>query len=1139
MPVKKRAWRGRPVVQRSPLKESLSDFYKNSHQICRVNNNSSNLNSSKNSGRSSNKDEWHSWLSVVRNFYREHSRNGRTVCDRVKLDVDVTDVAMLWTKKHGDNRPYIKVEIMGDTVVALLDTGATDSVFGKAGLDFVKKFDLKIFPCGGGIDTADGVGQNIKGYVTVPVKVGNVVRIAKILVVPSLVHKLILASDFCKTFGVVVDYVAESWYSADSTSKPLIWEVRNVCPEVNSVQSRSSLSVAQNRELEAVIKNFKELSWMSGSKLGRTTKIVHKIDTGDAEPVKQRHHNMSPYMLEHLYNELDKMLTLGVVRPSSSPWASPVLLVKKSNGDLRFCFDGRKLNNLTKKDAYPLPHVDHILSKLTGAKYLSSIDLKAAFWQIPLEASSCEKTAFVVPSRGLFEFVVMPFGLNNAAQTQQRLMDTVFGYKLEPFVFVYLDDIIVATPTFEQHIEVLSEVFHRLKDANLTINLEKCEFCLSSLRYLGFLIDSQGLRTDPEKVSAMLNYPRPQSVTELKRFCGLVGWYRRFIPSFSSLTAPITNLIKGKRKLQKIEWNSEADVSFSKIKEALVSAPILARPDFQKRFSLQCDASDVGVGCVLTQEGDDGNEVVIAFASRTLSQQEKKYTVTEKECLAVLFGVEKFRGYIEGTQVRVITDHYSLLWLNRLKDPSGRLARWAVRLQQYDLVIEHRKGSLNTVPDALSRAPLAEISLLSLQDSDRNGDNWYTKMVLNVQNSPEKFPDWMVKDGLLFKHIGDNADVNLNLPEWKMVVPKGRRKDVLLSCHDDPKSAHLGIYKTYGRVQQLYYWPKMRSYVKNYVNHCKICAAQKVNNTSRPGFMGKPKQVSFPWQVVSVDVMGPLPKSSKGFSYLLVVSDYFSKYVLLHPMRQANANTIIKYLENEVFLVYGTPQILTCDNATTFTCKDFQSLCKNYGVKIFFNARYHAQVNQVERVNRVVGTAIRSYIKEGNHKTWDSEIPKIGYALRTAVHEATSFSPVYLNFGRFVPANGKFYGDVGSDPNFNFEPWNRENYAKEISKLPKFFKIVQGHLNKAYRKNAHDYNLRKRPADRYNVGDYVWKKNYVLSSGVQNFAAKLAPKNILCRVHKVISPLVYELIGTEDNKNLGRWHVKDLKSYRGYKSESE
>lgn len=1067
--------------------------------------------------------EWRNWILRVRNFYATNTVS-TNIFDKVEHD-------SLLIQRKQDNRPYIRVLIFNEEMVALVDSGASHSVIGKKGLYLIDRFNLHIFSfCDMNISTADGKNQQVLGYVNLPIQLDGVLKILQVLVVPSLCHNLILGSDFCQLFRLNINFANNSYFFIGN-------EVNlTSINALNCIKPRDELTEEQSIILTKIIEQFQELSWEDGARLGRTNKIVHRINTGNSEPVKQRQHVMSPYMMEHLYEELDRMLEMGVVQPSHSPWSSPILLVKKPGGAYRLCFDGRKLNSLTKKDAYPLPIVENILNKLTGAQYLTSIDLKSAFWQIPLDKSSQEKCAFMVSGRGLFEFTVMPFGLSNAAQTQQRLMDQVLGPSLDPYVFVYLDDIIIATSTFDKHVEILSEVYRRLKDANLTVNLEKCKFCRPSLKYLGYLVDKNGLRTDPDKVAAMLNLPRPENVTELKRFIGTVGWYRRFLKDFSTMTAPLTQLLKKKKKLQKLVWTEEAEKSFQNIKEALISAPILASPNYAKMFYIQCDASHVGLGAVLTQKDDDGNDVVCAFASRTLNDAERKYTVTELELAAVLFGIDKFRPYVEGVKFKVITDHHSLLWLNNLKAPTGRLARWAVKLSQYDIEFEFRKGTHNILPDTLSRAPI-QIALLDEDVGDFKKDKWYEKMCNNVRDDPEKYSDWMISEqGILYKHVISVSIMDASTPQWKIVVPKHRRRQVIEECHDYPVAAHLGIFKTLARVRDLYYWPKLKGDVVKYVKSCRICSAQKSRNNSRPGLMGQPKRVCFPWQLISVDIVGPLPRSSAGNCYILVVSDYFSKYVLLHPMRQAKATTIIKFLENEVFLVYGTPQVLTVDNGTQFTGKLFKDFTKEYGVKIWYNARYHPQVNQVERVNRVVETAIRSYIKDKKHKHWDQEISKIAYALRTAVHEVTGVSPTYINFGRFVPNKGTFYGNIEDVKDINLQPFERDKYIANMQDLPKIYADIQEKLRQAYQRNQHTYNLRKRPSEQYRVGDKLWKKNFVLSKAVDDFSAKLAPKYVLCKVSQVISPLVYRLVD-ENGVDLGCFHQKDLKPFSELEEE--
>ncbi|KMQ85099.1 reverse ribonuclease integrase, partial [Lasius niger] len=368
--------------------------------------------------------------------------------------------------------------------------------------------------------------------------------------------------------------------------------------------------------------------------------------------------------------EVNEMEAAGVIEASHSAWSSPVVIMKKKDGKHRFCIDFRRVNEVTEKDAYPLPQVTATLDKLRGARYLTTLDLKKGYWQVPLDAASRPITAFTIPGRGLFQFTVMPFGLHSAPATFQRLLDTILGPALEPHVFVYLDDIIILSRTFDEHLELLAEVFRRLRDARLRFNPEKCRFCIGQLKYLGHVIDRDGIRTDPEKVSAVNNWPEPTTVKQVRQFLGMASWYRRFIASFSLIAAPLIRLTK---KNARWSWGPAEGDAFRALKRTLVSAPVLACPDFSRPFVLQTDASTDGLGAVLTQNYEEG-ERVIAYASRTLNGAERNYSATELECLAVVWGIRRMKGYLEGYRFTVITDHQSLKWLQRLEAPTGRLA---------------------------------------------------------------------------------------------------------------------------------------------------------------------------------------------------------------------------------------------------------------------------------------------------------------------------------------------------------------------------------------------------------------------------------------------------------------------------------
>lgn len=1067
---------------------------------------------------------WKNWLDYLRVFHKNY--------DQINTS-RIANLAPLFVENNLDNRPFISVNLFGEEVIALLDSGANISVVGSSGMPLIRRYGLQINNCSQrNISTADGFSQFVSGTVDLPLYINNTCHIIRALIVPSIKHSLILGSDFCKKFLLQIDYKNNSWtvQSREFPGNLAIVNSVNI-DTINDLCSLDNLSQEERVAGNRIIDSFKEIN---GEKyFGRTSKISLNIDTGNSKPIKQRQYPLSPYMSNILNKELDSMLELGVVEPSQSPWCSPVLLVKKSSGEYRFCFDGRKLNAITKHDSYPLPRVDRILSMLHEAKFISSVDLRKAFWQIPLDKSSKEKTAFAIPGRGLYQFCVVPFGLCNSAQTQQRLMDAVFGPKYEPNIFVYLDDIIIVSNTFEQHLKLLEEVKERLRDANLTINIKKCEFFKTSLKYLGYVVDYKGLRTDPDKVAAMVNYPRPTTTTEIKRFIGMCSWYRRFIAQFSSLVSPINDLLKGKKRKQGIDWTEEAERSFIKIKEALVSAPILCSPDFTKPFIIQSDASDVGIGGVLTQN-IEGTEKVIAFASRSLTRAERIQPITQRECLAVIFCIEKFRPFVEGTRFTVITDHFSLIWLHNLQNPCGKLSRWALKLQQYSFDLVHRKGKLNVVPDALSRIVHPEITTLSIDL--RNLDKYYIDLRGKISQNPELYPKWKIENKFVYKLCPNtcNALIPTNLSEWKLLIPRSQRIDVMKTCHEPPTCAHFGFYKTFSRIQELYYWPKMRQDILKYVKSCRMCGAQKCTQNARMGLMGSEKTVNYPWQIIATDILGPLPRSKRGNCFLLVVTDWFTKYSLLYPMKKATAEIIVKFVENEVFLVFGVPQFIICDNGTQFAGKVFKKLANTYEVqKIWYNARYHPQCNFVERVNRTIGAAIRSYVKD--HKDWDQEIKKISYAMNTAKHESTGYPPAYLNFGRYVPISGKYYGEITSTENVDLLPDDRDKYISKLKGLSEIFVDVKQKLHAAYSKNASTYNLRRKNVE-FTVGDKVWKRNKVLSDATRQFASKLAPKYVLCKITRKISRLVYSLSNT-DGSYAGEWHIKDLKPYLGSNSD--
>lgn len=1005
-----------------------------------------------------------------------------------------------------DNRPHISLNVLGQRINCLLDTGANVSIAGANGSEILKKLGIYLDTSyGNSVGTVDSTRHLVDGLFYVPVNYNGIFDIVTVMSVPTLPTGIIMGVNFFKSFNVILFHDDKGW-SCDS----IVESSKN-----RGVVGYSELTVYQKSDLDSIIEKFRGIG---DGKFGRCRFMEHHILTGDALPIKQRGYPVSPMVQERFGKELKRMIDLGVIEPSLSPWSSPAVLVKKANGKDRLCVDSRKLNSVTIRDAYPLPRVSEILDRLGKSFYLSKIDLNDFFWQIPLSAESKEKTAFAVPGHGLYQFTRLPFGLHNAAQCAQRLMNVLFG-ETDQKIFVYLDDIIVATPSFDEHLEVLDFVYRRLLDAGLTINFDKSSFCLPSLKYLGHVVDGNGLRTDPDKVQAVLNYPRPTTFTELKRFIGLTSWYRRFVPNYATIAEPLHSLTRGKAKPSRLSWNSEADSAFLKLKKLLVSSPVLTTPDFSLPFSIHCDASNTGLGVVLCQGPSDSP---IAYASRQLRGAELKYSVTEKECLAVVFALEKFRPYVEGYHFNIYTDHSSLTWLFNQENPPGRIARWVMKLSQYDFKIFHKKGSSNIVPDALSRAN-CQVDLIDF--SVQGSDDWYIKMLAKVALSPNRFKDWRVVDDKLFYKFNQNTVVSDNDP-WRLVIPESQRKNAIIDSHDVPFAGHMGVKRTTKKCLSRYYWPGLGLDVQKYVKSCEICNTAKQSSNKRAGLMGKPKIVTKPFQMISMDLLGPLPRSTKQNAYLLVITDRFTKYSSLFPIRQATASKIMDLVETRWFCIFGVPETIIMDNGKQFISKALKNLANKYAAKnLWYNAFYHPQNNPTERGNKVIGNVLRCYIKD-NHRVWDKDIHQVEVALNTSISEVTGYTPFFLTFGRhftYSPSDYQAYLNESTDPS-KIIP-NRLKFLENFNRL---YTYISERLKKAHDTYKKYYD-RNKSSLTFETGDIVYKRNYVQSDAVNYKSAKLYPKYVKCKVLTKISDVIYELEDSE-GKNIGRWHIKDLKS---------
>ena len=456
------------------------------------------------------------------------------------------------------------------------------------------------------------------------------------------------------------------------------------------------LDFDQREEIKSLVFSYKSLFPDVPNK---TTVACHDVDVDGATPIKQHPYRLNPLKLEAMRKELKYMLENDIIEPSTSEWSSPCILVPKPDKSFRFVTDLRRVNSVSKTDSFPIPRIDDCIDRIGNAKFVSKFDLLKGFWQIPLTKRASEVSAFVTPD-GLYQYKVMPFGLKNAPATFQRMINNVI--KDLDFCYAYIDDLVVCSDNWSDHMKHLHDTFDKLSAANLTVNLGKSEFCKATVNYLGHTVGQGQVKPIMAKVEAILQFPTPTNKKQIMRYLGMIGFYRKFCSNFATVVAPLTQLLK---KNSKFHWSVSCQTAFDNSKSLLTSNPVLITPDYQKPFNLAVDASDIGVGAVLFQETQDHVEKPISYFSKKFDKHQKNYSTIEKECLAILSALQYFDVYLNCAMypIQVFTDHNPLTFLHKMKNKNQRLTRWSLLLQEYDIVIKHIKGKDNVIADALSR----------------------------------------------------------------------------------------------------------------------------------------------------------------------------------------------------------------------------------------------------------------------------------------------------------------------------------------------------------------------------------------------------------------------------------------------------
>lgn len=856
--------------------------------------------------------------------------------------------------------------------------------------------------------TASGERLHILGEVRASIKIDKLRRDTSWVFIVADIPLAIIGLDFLSHFKLVIDCDRRELIDSVTGRR-----VRST----TSKASLPSLSFAVPDTTHPVIQSLLDkypslLAPIQITKPSASHTVFHRIETGDSSPTVSRARRLPPDKLAIVKKEFSDLLAAGIIRPSTSNWSSPLHLVKKKDGGYRPCGDFRALNSVSKDDRYPLPIISSLSSTLHGAAIFSKLDLKKAYHLIPVHPNDVHKTATIVPF-GLFEFLTVPFGLRGAASTFQRFMDAIFR-GIEG-VFIYLDDILVFTKTEDEHATLLSKVFSILAENNLRLSFDKCLFFQSSLTYLGFDVSSSGLGIPSHRKCEIKNFPLPKDAPALRRFIGLMNFYRRLLPCFANIMFPITELMRFNQKSKSLSWPPDALKAFNDIKQAVADSTVLpfAFPSSDSLF-LVTDASGFAAGAALHQV-IEGNPVPIDFFSKKFNDIQRRYSAFDRELLAAYLAVLHFKDFLEGRKVVLFTDHKPLVHALRSKRPAtlDRQQRHLSVILEYVSSFEYVAGADNVVADALSRPDIdflhdtttlidspgssatvsqsATVAAVILDAADLSGIARAQSTDTEIKGYTDRLQPFPLYDKTILL-----CDTSTVCP--RPFVPKTLRRTIFNDLHN---LSHPGVKPSLRLIKSRYFWPGIDHDVRAWAKECHPCQVSKIQRHTRSPVLPFDMPCGR-FETVHIDLVGPLPPvvppSSHAFfsySYLLTCIDRSTNWVEVIPVPDISAKAVAYAFLSGWISRFGVPLYVLTDRGQQFESEFFAELSSMVGFHRLRTSSYHPQTNsKLERFHRVLKTSLKA-----RGSNWLLSLPLVLLALRSMPNEE-GVSPFLLVTGK-------------------------------------------------------------------------------------------------------------------------------------------